>query len=481
MSVATINFKASPVFARIWDALNFKKPNVFGVPEHVYNLIIEEGSSRSTKTWSNFQAIFLYLWENPLSSATILRDTQKACRDIVEKDWKKWLKDPLVRTRQYEKGEITAAELDQYLKAENLTQYFVENKTNHTWTFKHNDNQIVFSGLDDEDNAMGWTQTICWINEPYTFSESVFKQLEMRSKVIIFDWNPKQNHWIEKKKRKSTTFVDHSTFLDNPFITAESRRAILSKQPVLYCDIVVSGYISEPDAKVYDIEANPRLFTPKQLKELARCINNEKELSADAYEWMVYGLGLKAENPKKIYKNWKAISIDEYNAIDEREYFGIDYGWAKPTAVVGLKFDRSTNTFYIRPSMYKPMNDMGETPLGEYMLALGFPSGPVTYGWADSSDKEKGSDVSLTNGLRENYNLNIVPTNKPTYKARWEFLTKVRVCYVDDSYFDNEYQNYQLEYIGDYPTGLPVKKDDHYMNAFEYGAWGVKEYLDINL
>lgn len=475
-----INFKVSIVFDRIWTALNQKKINEYGKPEHIYNLIIEEGSSRSTKTWSNFQVLYLYLFENPLTSATVLRDTQKSCRDIVETDWKKWLRDPMVRLDQYERGEITAEQLDVYLKAENLSQYFTENKTNHTWIFKHNGNKITFTGLDDENNAMGMTQTICWINEPYNFSKEVYNQLAMRSKVILFDWNPKQNHWIEKEKIKDTTFVDHSTFKDNPFITAESRYKLLAKQPVKYTEIVVSGWISEAEAKVYPIEKNPRDFTPKQLKELKRCIKNEIEGSADDYNWLVYGLGLKAENPKKIYKNWKAITIDEYNAIDEREYFGLDYGWAKPSALVGIKYD-GDRTLYVRPALYKPMNDMGETPLGEYLIAAGFPSGNVTYGWADSSDKDSKTDLSLTKDLRSNYKLNLYPTKKPTYKSRWEFFTKMRVCYVYDSAFEHEYENYSLEYINDTPTGLPIKKDDHYMNAFEYGGWGIKEILGIKL
>ena len=47
--------------------------------------------------------------------------------------------------------------------------------------------------------------------------------------------------------------------------------------------------------------------------------------------------------------------------------------------------------------------------------------------------------------------------------------------------YDIPENNYELEYINDTPTGKPVKKDDHYMNAFEYGAWGVKTYLDIKI
>lgn len=112
---------------------------------------------------SNFQVLFLYLYENPISSATVLRDTQKSCREIVEKDWKDQVKDPMVRKKQFEEGKITLQQFDKYIKEENLAQYFVENKTNHTWTFKHNGNFLRFTRLDDEDDAMGMTQTLCWI------------------------------------------------------------------------------------------------------------------------------------------------------------------------------------------------------------------------------------------------------------------------------------------------------------------------------
>lgn len=57
-----IEFKSSPVFAAIWKAINKKKPDNPSV--HYYKLIVEEGGSRSTKTWSNFQALFLFCFEN---------------------------------------------------------------------------------------------------------------------------------------------------------------------------------------------------------------------------------------------------------------------------------------------------------------------------------------------------------------------------------------------------------------------------------
>ena len=474
-----IKFKASKVFAEVWGALNEKIPNG-NTWQHKYKLIIEEGSSRSSKTWSNFQVLYNFLANNPISSATVLRDTQKSCRDIVEKDWREWLKDPQVRKKQFERGEITIEEFDAYLEEENLYQYLIENKTNHTWTFRNNGNILRFTGLDDEDDAMGMTQTICWINEPYNFSEEVYRQLAQRSKVIIFDWNPKQNHWIEKEKLKETTYVSYSTFKDNPFILPEQRMQILSYQPIKYCDAVTSKILNENSAKTYDLDANPLNLTPKQIKELKRCRYNEDVGSASEYHWLVYGLGQKSEKPNKIYKNWKVISLNQYNEVAKhgyRKYYGLDYGFANPTACVEVMYD-GDKSFYIRPLLYKPMSQM-EGTLGEHLKYAGVPIGNVTFVWADSADREPGSDISLTNDLRILYAINAVPTSKPSYKARFDFINNARIYYVDDGYFDNEYQNYEYEFINGENTGKPIKKNDHYMNATEYCIWGIKEYLGI--
>lgn len=475
-----VKFKASRVFHDIWEALNEKKTEN-GITQSRYKLIVEEGSSRSSKTWSNFQVLFLYLMSNPLSSVTVLRDTQKSCRDIVEKDWREWLKDPQNRRRELDEGKINVAEFDAFLKKENLNQYLIENKTHHTWTFKHNGNFIRFTGLDDENEAMGMTQTICWINEPYAFSHEVYKQLAQRSKVILFDWNPKQNHWIEKEKRKENTFVHYSTFRDNPFILEETKTQLLSYQPVKWAKAVIDKKIKEKEAKYYDTEKNPLKFDKKDLSELKRCIYNEKVGSASEYHWLVYGLGLKSEKPNKIYNGWEVISREKYDEVYQQKnavkFYGLDYGFANPTALVEVFFD-GDYSFYVKPLLYKPMRLLGAS-LGDTLISLGVPVGGNTYIWADSADREAGSDISITNDLRSGFNLNAVPTHKPTYKARFEFINKCKVYYVENGEFEHEYENYEYEYIQGVPTERPIKKDDHYMNALEYCIWGIKEYYDI--
>jgi hypothetical protein len=74
-----------------------------------------------------------------------------------------------------------------------------------------------------------------------------------------------------------------------------------------------------------------------------------------------------------------------------------------------------------------------------------------------------------------------VPVEKPTYKERFDFITKMKVHYCTDSKnLIEEYQNYEWEYINGYPTERPIKKNDHLMNAMEYCMWMMKKVYDIN-
>jgi PBSX family phage terminase large subunit len=284
--------------------------------------------------------------------------TQKSCRDIVETDWIKWLSDPMGRKSQLEKKEITIVEFDKRIKEESLLKYFIRNKTHHTWTFIHNKSFIRFTGLDDENDAMGMTQDICWINEPYVFSHDVYLQLAQRtSKYILFDWNPKQNHWIDIERQKDNTITLKSTLLDNPFCPEESRKQILSYQPVNYCDVVLNGLIDEKEIITYDFDKNTLNFTTKQINEAKRCIYNQKVGSAREYNWQVYGLGEKAEKPNRIFK-FKEISDIEYQNIDLPVFYGCDWGKVDPWGIVEAKY--KDGDLYLHEKNYLSENQWRE-------------------------------------------------------------------------------------------------------------------------
>ena len=468
-------FPATVVFKNTWNAINSKK----------YKLIVQEGSSRSSKTWSDFQCLFLYNGERPNKITNVLRDTAIDCRDIVETEWVKWLSDPQSRSLQFERGEITAEELTSFLLKEDLKQYFIENKTKHTWTYKHNKSVIRFTGIDDEDKVMGMTQNVLWINEPYKFSHEVYKQLAQRtSDFIILDWNPKKSSWIEDEKKKESTIVLHSTFLDNPFCPAESKKQLLSYQPVIYSNVVESGLITVEEARNYDCVNNPSQFSEKQIKELSRCQYNAFVKSASEYHWQVYGKGIKAEQPNRIFF-WDECSLQDYNDIDAPIYTGCDWGSVDPWAIADAKY--YDGCMYLRERNYQSENEIRErlTPTEQAQIN-GSEEGIVTWMF-----KKLGVPLNRTIICDTNRNTKIRALRvagydyaQPASKVPGsiidgiDVLTNLRVYYTSDS--ENiryEQENYSRK-IDRFGVVLeePEDTNNHQMDVARYIAL----YLQIN-
>lgn len=323
-----MNIPATKVFSDTWAAIQSKQ----------YKLIVQEGSSRSSKTWGDFLILYLIAVSRQMITITVLRDTAIDCRDIVETEWIKWATDPLSRWKELEDGKISIQQYQQYIRRENLLQYFVENKTKHTWTAKTTGSVIRFTGLDDEDKVMGMTQNICWINEPYRFPHEVYKQLSQRtSDFILLDWNPKKTHWVEQEKQRNNTITLKSTYKDNPFCPDESRKQIESYQPVRACSLFKRGAISDNELFTYDVIANPASFPAWEIAELVRCRYNEKVKTASDYHWSVFGLGEKAERPNRIFR-WEKMDLADYYALQLQEYYYSDWGMVDPWAVGAGKY-----------------------------------------------------------------------------------------------------------------------------------------------
>lgn len=453
--MSNVNFLATKVFEDISNAV-----------DNGYNLIVEEGSSRSSKTWSNFQVLFVQMYKTPNLRIKVFRDTKASCYSIVEDDFVKWASDPMLRKKQYEDGLITIEEMDAFLKEENLTRFFDRNKTNHVWTMIGSGSTLKFTGLDDEDEAMGMTQDIAWLNEPYGFSKEVFLQLKQRtSKFILFDWNPKSDHFINIFKKDEDCITLYSTFEDNPYCPLNMKKQIWSYQPMEQFSAVLDGRISEADAFKYDSVKNELGFTKKELAELQRCLTNEMNETKSLYHWMVYGRGLASESPNKIYSGWEGIKREKYDAIkrslDTTPMYGLDFGFRNPSACVEVLYD-GDSSFYIRSLIYKPILSM-VSGLGDEMVKTGVPVGDVTYIFADSQDRDISNNVRMINELRLTHRLNVIPVNKPGYKERFDFINKMKIYYVMDEgdEIKNEYDKYQWEFINGVPTEKPIKKDDH--------------------
>lgn len=294
----------------------------------------------------------------------VLRDTKVSCRDIVEVEFQDWADDPNSRIRTIEKAhgklreklkesEITQEEHDSLfaeimtydeayglIDDENLIQCFKDiNKTKAKWTL-YNGSTIIFTGADNKKQIIGKENHLVWVNEPYEFPEKIMKQLIKRvTGHLLIDWNPSEDLYIEKYKSRPDCKVIHSTFRDNPFLDETVRDELLGNKPLLnkHFDFPVEDLIhSTPKVFVPQLEA--KSIGQEVIDEIVMCWNNEKNLTADSYEWDVYGLGLKAERPNRIFR-WTEIPLSEYLRLGEvPTIHAADWGQVDPFGILEMKY-----------------------------------------------------------------------------------------------------------------------------------------------
>ncbi len=295
----------------------------------------------------------------------------------------------------------------------------------------HYDNGSTFEPHGaDFTNAHGLTQNIAWLNEPYKITKETFDAIDQRADLIIIDWNPKQGHWIDELKKHPRSIVIHSTFKDNPFCPEEQRLKILSYDP-----------------------NNPENVINK---------------TDDLYNWQVYGLGIKSEKPNKIYHDWTKITIEQYNEIDEPEYYGLDFGMVSPSGMAGVKY--RDGKLFIREIWYEPVprtssySDLFE----KYNI------NKDSYTIADSAEPQEIRNINA-NGFR------CIGANKKKGSVHngIKNLQTVEVYYVGDN-IGKEFDSYEWE-IDRYglPTDNPIKRDDHILDAIRYVYYWLKLYLNI--
>lgn len=330
-----MNFQATIVYQKNWDAIN--KPcdkcsgtglvlniscNWCGDGEtkdkkgsgKYYRYIINKGSSRSSKTVSLIDIFDTYARSQLNKRMTVWRDTKTDCKKTVLNDALKRFK----TTGRYKVGQ-------QFNKTESIFTY----DTGSTFEIH---------GTDDEETVHGLTQDVAWQNEPYKISRDTFDQIDQRtSDFVILDLNPKKDHWSEDIEKNPRTLIIHSTFKDNPFCPIEAKKKILSYQTIKKSYVVLNNKIKEHDSINYDFENNNLSFTTKELNELRRCIDNENRNTANEFNWLVYGLGEKAERPNRIF-NWTEIPIDAFNAIKAPDLYTVDWGAVDPMGVLHMKY-----------------------------------------------------------------------------------------------------------------------------------------------
>lgn len=187
-----MEIKSTVIFEKNYEALND-----LGI-----RFVINEGGSRSSKTYSLCQLVIIYCLQNNHKVVSVIRKTFPALRATVLRDFIEILKE--------------------------LNIYSVEahNKSEHIYTFP-NGSIVEFFSVDDEQKIRGRKRDIAWCNEANELYFDDFTQLNMRTESkLIFDYNPSEStSWLYELPQEESIMIK-STYKDNPFLPQSIRSQI---------------------------------------------------------------------------------------------------------------------------------------------------------------------------------------------------------------------------------------------------------------
>jgi len=168
-----------------------------------FRFIINQGGTRSSKTYSIIQLLVVLCLSQPKTQVSIVRKTFPALRATVMKD------------------------LINFLKEHNLYDINKHKRTEWTYEFE-NGSEIVFFSTDDDLKLRGRQHDIVWINEANEVNYDIFAELNQRTRRAIFiDFNPSDLFsFIYDLYKRRETIVIKSNYLDNPFLPDELVREI---------------------------------------------------------------------------------------------------------------------------------------------------------------------------------------------------------------------------------------------------------------
>lgn len=397
-------------------------------------IILNEGSSRSSKTWDTFHLIYTICDHNRNKglSIYILRDTLANCRDYTMKEFV----DFMVSIGKYETSSHR-----QFPKPE----------------YELLGNKIFFRGLDDEANTEGYPSDILFINEALETKKTKVDGLIMRCrKAIIMDWNPKfTQHWCFDMAKRPNAMITHSTYKNNKHLGQEVIDEIESLEPW------------EPGS--YEVIENQVYYNGKPVDD-----NNQPPphpvnhdyATADEFRWKVYGLGLRGAMKGLLFPSVKY--VDKWP--EHLDYtFGLDFGFtADPTALV--RYGIEGKNIYLELLSYTPMDSPDKINL--YFQEIGIERNKVIT--ADSSDKYTGENkgtVEMVKGLYS-LNWNVFKVRKTKNVMYWLISMKEHRIHIVRNHLyqhaKSEQENYKLKEVHGIAINQPIDDFNHFWDAARY-------------
>ena len=351
-------------------------------------IVINQGGTRSGKTYSTLQVLCEYCQRNRDSGAiiSVIRKTLPALKGSAYRDFLEILQ----REGWYSENDHNKSEMYYNLFG----------------------NLFEFISVDQPQKIRGRKRTICFINEANELTWGDFFQLNMRtSDQIIVDYNPSDAlHWIYEKlqiREDADFFV--STYLNNPFL---------------------------PQELIDEIE-------------LLR--------QADDNYWRVYGLGERGISQETVYTHW---SYGEFPEDCEVAY-GVDFGYNVPSTVVKIGFKEAS--CYVSEALYE--TKLTTNDLIERLKGLGIERSDELF--CDNAEPKTIEELR-----RAGYNAK--RAEKDVYAGIQKVKSMPLIVTPESANLIKEIKSYKwkLDKNGKiHPDEVPVKFNDHAMDAMRYGIY----------
>lgn len=264
-------------------------------------IIANKGSSRSSKTWSILQLLYI-----------IAKHSRKKLRiSIVSK------------TLPHVKAGVMS-DFEEILIGEGIVPDLIHHKTEHY--YKIGKSRIEYFGADNEDRVHGPKRDILFINEIPFVKYQIFEQLMLRTSGAIFlDYNPIGDFWFDTETMiNDNPVIIHSTYLDNEFLE-EGIRKFLDSRFERYNREKADGTIT------------------KSFENWCK----------------VYLFGTKGSLEGLIYENWRYAEPGELEiAFSELgTNYALDYGfYPNPDAMSEIAIDRKRKIMYLDELIYSTNN-----------------------------------------------------------------------------------------------------------------------------
>jgi len=160
--------------------------------------IINQGGSRSSKTYSIVQLLIFLCLTTPGLKVSIVRKSFPSLRGSVLKDFL------------------------EIMETFGLYSELYHNKTEQFYTFV-NGSMLEFFSIDNPQKVRGRKRDICYCNEANELDFEDFQQLSLRTnKCLFIDFNPSDTeHWLYELLRDDRSVLIKSTYKDNNYLSKE--------------------------------------------------------------------------------------------------------------------------------------------------------------------------------------------------------------------------------------------------------------------